>query len=313
MDIPYTGLAILETEGSPNGLVVVQGQGQLCLDRSTPALYQGGAPGSTTWTVVAGGGGGGGIVSLTGPGVTATPGKLNQAGGLAVIDGEGDSILFQSNAFIQMFSTDGTGRGIQMILGIPNFSVGANGEGTLTFGNGAFGAEAFNNNPVGMVPLTVVNGVNDTFTFTPASTGTPEVFTFAPGTYNTAPNVITAMGAAIGATSGEAFSTICSLGSGGENVIGLSLLQTGTVGNNSSITPGPTDITATLGFDNPSLFTGGNNSDIISFFSNTGALIQSVSGALSAVTDAAAKAVLTSIISALSITAGYGLVIDATS
>lgn len=57
------------------------------------------------------------------------------------------------------------------------------------------------------LPLTVVTGTNDTFIYTPAATGTPETFTVAAGTYTTAADSATAMGAAIGG-SAEAFSTL---------------------------------------------------------------------------------------------------------
>lgn len=102
-------------------------------------------------------------------------------------------------------------------------------------------------------PLVVVTGVNDTFVFTPAKTGTPETFTVAAGTYSTVAACVAAMGAAVGG-SAEAFSTKATP----SNSAGSILLTepTGRNGNGDTITVGATDVSAGLGFASPSTFGG---------------------------------------------------------
>lgn len=65
-----TGLSIYETEGSPNGLLVSLGKGQLCVDRSTPALYQSTGAGTTGWSLVGTTGGDAVSVVVPGDGIT---------------------------------------------------------------------------------------------------------------------------------------------------------------------------------------------------------------------------------------------------
>ena len=59
-------------------------------------------------------------------------------------------------------------------------------------------------------------------------------------------------------------------------------------------------------------YTLGPSADKLSLWDATAVTQQTITGALSTVVDPAAKAVLTSLLAALSATAGYGLVIDGT-
>ena len=57
--------------GDPNGHVTAVGEGDLCIDTATPALYQATAAGATHWVVV-GGGGSLPVITLTVAGQTRT-------------------------------------------------------------------------------------------------------------------------------------------------------------------------------------------------------------------------------------------------
>ena len=112
------------------------------------------------------------------------------------------------------------------------------------------------------MPLTVVTGVNDTFNYTPGGPGgTPETFTVAAGVYSTLADVETAVLAATGSVSSEAFSTYASVYDNGGGFLYVQLHGTdndaGLAGNASTITAGSTDISAALGFSSPQAFEGG--------------------------------------------------------
>lgn len=103
-------------------------------------------------------------------------------------------------------------------------------------------------------PLTVVMGVNDTFVFTPAGTGTPETFTVAPGTYTTDLDVLNAMAAALGEFS-DPFNTVCDPTWNGTLLVVYA--QTPSPDHNGdTLTTGPTDVLTSLGFTSPATFAG---------------------------------------------------------
>ena len=77
------------------------------------------------------------------------------------------------------------------------------------------------------------------------------------------------------------------------------------------ISDGPTSILPSLNM-NAGPYTLGPSADKLSLWGATAVTQQTITGALSTVVDPAAKAVLTSLLAALSATAGYGLVIDGT-
>jgi hypothetical protein len=124
------------------------------------------------------GGGGGGPVSLTGAGVTATPGILDQAGGMDIEDTEGDGFTVNSTGPITLSAN-----------GIHPISIGATV--TIATGPGA-GVD---------LPVTVVTGTNDQFRYIPVGTGIPETFIVAPGVCATLPDVADAWAAAVGTDS----------------------------------------------------------------------------------------------------------------
>ena len=100
-------------DGDPNGEVTAIAEGDLCVDTSTPGLWQ--APGAgTAWTALGGGGGGG--ASLCWPGVDASPGKLYQAGGMWITDAESDGFSVTTDASINL--TPATGLIVQSAGGV---------------------------------------------------------------------------------------------------------------------------------------------------------------------------------------------------
>lgn len=252
------------------------------------------------------GGGGGGIASLSGAGVTESPGILDQAGGLNLQDYENDGVELITVSVVNLSGQVGA----SVSAGSPGAiaSITASGSGIVGVAS-APGVPYIIPNDTPTIPLTVVEGVNDTFVMTPIGTGTPETFTIAPGTYATLNDLVNAVNAATGTDSdtfvdnyqATAFSTDMYL----EDFSGSN--ESGT-----TISFGPTDVAADLGFsDNPNT-AAASPGDQLNFFSSTGAVQQTVAGALSTVVDPAAKAVLTSLIAALGASAGYGLVIDGT-
>jgi hypothetical protein len=95
------------------------------------------------------------------------------------------------------------------------------------------------------LPLVVTVGVNDTFHYVPIATSISELFTIAPGTYNTFGDVQGAMGSAVG-THSDLFSTCL----GVDRYFQSLYLWSSVVGpshNGDTLTPGPTDALADLG------------------------------------------------------------------
>jgi hypothetical protein len=104
------------------------------------------------------------------------------------------------------------------------------------------------------LPVVVVTGANDEFVFTPISSGTPETFTVAAGSYATVALLATAMAAAIGG-SAEAFSTIATCANSSGKILSTSVFA-GTGDNGDTLTAGVNDVLADLGFASPSTYAG---------------------------------------------------------
>lgn len=248
--------------------------------------------------------GGGGVASLSGAGVENSPGILDQSGGMSIDDTEGDGFDVTTNGGVSFIENGQNGIGIS-ILGI--------GEPLQLFGQGvaqtyiSIGALASGYVHVSELeyPVVVAAGVNDTFTYTPIATGTPDVFTVAPGSYADVADLAAALNAATDSSDTRFdFGDGCGFVAGG--VVVFVEMNAG-----DTLTPGPTDIlVATLGWDNPSTATA--QSDTLQLFGSGGAMQQTITGPLSTVVDPAAKAVLTSLLAALGASSGYGLVLDGT-
>jgi hypothetical protein len=264
-------------------------------------------------------GGGGGIASMTGAGVDNTPGIINQAGGMSIVDTEGDGFNVSTTVGI-VITTAGSG-GIEIIAagdngGVTISSIGqeteidagglggpiAQGQVNIATQSGP-GCTSAAGNQLLSTPVTVTTGVNDTFTYTPVSTGTPDVFTVAPGTYETLSDVANAIGSAVDGAS-TPFNSIVEPDNSGAWLA----LFGGAVGD--TITSGPTDFLADINWAASQTFT--DMCDKLSFFAENGATIQTVTGSLSTVVDPAVKAILTSLLTAIGDSAGYGLVINGT-
>jgi hypothetical protein len=246
---------------------------------------------------------GGSVASLSGAGTTESPGLLDQNGGLNVDDQEGDGITLSTNSNLEMTAAFSRLSSLQYVVEIQS---GGNG-GSVAIGSQAPSA-SFIVAPLGAVilPLTITEGVNDTFVFTPIGTGIPDTYTIAPGTYDGITDVANAMGGALDSSSSP-FSAVV------ENVQQFGSVDELTVLSNDPpgdiLSSGPTDALASLGFNPSNTLTEGLT-DLLTFFAGGGGVVQqTVTGALSTVVDPAAKAVLTSIIAALG---GYGLFIDGT-
>lgn len=110
------------------------------------------------------------------------------------------------------------------------------------------------------LPLTVVTGVNDTFVYT-NGLSTAETFTVSAGTYNRMVDLEAALNFATGTTT-STFDSIAEVYDNGNTWLYVQLFgvdgDVGAQGNSSTITPGPTDITAQIGFANPQTFEGGS-------------------------------------------------------
>lgn len=100
------------------------------------------------------------------------------------------------------------------------------------------------------LPTTIITGTNDTFMLN------AETFTLAAGVLTTEADAIAAMGAALGSTSGEAFSTLVTPSDSGGSILATAVLP-GPIHNGATITEG-NGAAAVLGFTgNPDTFVGG--------------------------------------------------------
>lgn len=165
--------ALISYAGNPSGVVTAGATGDICFDTSTPAVWQATASGSGNWVNITGGGGGGSFPNFTG-------------------SGSPDGV--QAASIGQWYEdTSGSSAGI-FVKGTPNVEY----------------AEFIAPTTPDM-PLTVVMGTNDEFVFTPSSTGTPDTFTVAPGTYNSMQSLSAAMASAVDSLSNP-FSTYVNVG-----------------------------------------------------------------------------------------------------
>jgi hypothetical protein len=187
-------------------------------------------------TVVLSGSSASGIKSLTGDGVSETPGQLNQAGGLTVVDQESDGFFVTTDSTVGLYAAGD----IELSTLAQSIGLGAAG-GTIQVGVAYGAAMVASSGPV--LPITVVTGVNDTFTYTPVGTGIPEVFTVAAGTDSTLAELFAALNAATG-TSSDTFSDYGTFQQSGNGLY----VNGGSIAVGDTLTSGPTDILASIGF-----------------------------------------------------------------
>ena len=83
------GVTIFVYAGDPNGHVTALAEGDLCVDTSSPGLWQAGAADDVSWVNPANAGS---YASLTGAGQTSSPGELTQTGGFTIDDVAGDGV-----------------------------------------------------------------------------------------------------------------------------------------------------------------------------------------------------------------------------
>lgn len=107
----------------------------------------------------------------------------------------------------------------------------------------------------------VVTSSNNEFVYTPISTGIPETFTVASGTYATIAEIVTAVADAVGASHGEHFSTYVTVFNG-ITEIGMHSLTVGSAQNGDTISAGANDVAADLGYTETDTFTGGIDAGI---------------------------------------------------
>jgi hypothetical protein len=113
------------------------------------------------------------------------------------------------------------------------------------------------------LPVVIIEGVIDTFYYTPIATGVPITFTIAPGSYATQQEIMSALDNAVGSDSSLFSSHVITNGyqvTSNFTRTKLMLYATGAVGtanNGDTLTAGPTDALGILGFASPSTFAGG--------------------------------------------------------
>lgn len=310
---PTTTTNVYSYAGDPNGHVSPNAEGDLCVDTTTPGLWQSSDGTETGWIQFAAGGSGG-VASLSGAGVDTSPGLLVQAGGLHISDTDGDGITGETA------SANGLLLGAQ---GPPGGSFGVNlfSNGTgYYFGIAGSAGNAIVGSLITSLPLTVTTGVNDELVYTPVATGTPETFTVAPGVYTTMDELTAALNSASGTSSDVLGDYVNCNGGGRSNFSGVTytsyLVFNGAPSNTAvagdTISAGANDLLADIGFA-AGPYTFAWTTDTLAFFTGQGggATQKTLTGALSAVTDPAAKALLTSLLAALG-PAGYNLVLDGT-
>jgi hypothetical protein len=243
------------------------------------------------------------IAALSGAGLTSPTGLL-EAGGPLEVQGplyavNGASISDADANGVSIYSAGNLTAATVEPGGL--VQVNANGYGTVAIGDPApSGSVSPTGGPGGgSYPFVVAAGVNDTFYYTPVSTGLPALITLAPGSYAT-PAALTA---AIEIATGNVYYSA--------NNAGYEIWFSSNDAAGDTLTTGPTDVLADLGFSSPTTLAA-YPGDALGFFAASGVTIQTISGSLSTVVDPAAQAVLTSIIAALAKAAGYGLILDGT-
>jgi len=151
----------------------------------------------------------------------------------------------------------------------PNTETFVGGGGTTFSGTGTPNAKgAFALAGAATIPLTVVAGVNDTFIHTPIATGIPNTLTIAPGTYNSLQELQVALTTATGTVEGfNAIFYTYLFGWDQENMGSLYVYAraTGTANNGDTLTSGPTDVLAELGFTSPVTLSGGQVGQVGAF------------------------------------------------
>lgn len=212
-------------------------------------------------TIAASGGGGGGVASLSGAGVTESPGILDQSGGMDISDTEGDGFTVVTNGTVNITENSGnqntislsgftsiTGAPLQLQSFGPTIAIqmNAGAVGPVEIGIPASEGVAYIRQDGALTnPLTVVEGVNDTFIMTSITTGTPLTFTIASGTYSSVGAITAAINAANDGD-GNTFNQDNFLAAQSQEAITLYDLSTNEPG--TTITFGPTDVAADLGF-----------------------------------------------------------------
>lgn len=284
--------------GNPNGHISANDTGDICVDTSTPAIWQSTSSGDSSWVEVTGGAGGS-FPNLTGSGspvgsVSASAGQWYQdthgstsglyvyqnvtIGGdalcfadaaptlpLIVVTGTNDEFVYTPNStgIPETFTmAAGTYNTLGEVTSAVNAALGVSSE---TFDSIAFASLTQDWTPASAsatsapsIPFTVTTGVNDTFIYTPATTATPETFTVAAGTYADQSDLADAVAAATGTGSDTFNDWIYSYDdSPGIGTSWFTIFSYDNV-DGDTLTTGPTDILAGLGFASPTTFTGGS-------------------------------------------------------
>lgn len=211
---------------------------------------------------------------------TPTPGEILYDGWIEqVTSWDGTS----PNADLGMFTLPGPPTGLFEYSGVGRISLGSSQDESLgvgiyaqRLGYGAYSftfitddpvcicvtqtgvpgesVKAFLNTPTnlsGLIPITVVAGVNDEFVWTgEGGLGTPETFTIAPGTYASIPAAGAAIAAAIG-ESAEAFSTLVDVTTDFNFDIVITAKIAGSAANGDTLGPGANDGSSDFGYTDP--------------------------------------------------------------
>lgn len=244
----------------------------------------------------------GGVASLSGPGITASPGGLTQSGGLTVSDVEGDGINLVSSSNVELSANGAEGSVV----------ITAGGElSTVNIGQGANGATAVAENAP-TYPVTIVTGTNDEFVYTPISTSIPVTYTLAGDVYNIPEELASAMELSTAPDSTQFaahYNVAPATGISGGGYLYINSPASGTENVGDTISTGANDALASLGFASPTttVFNGG---DALGFFGAPGITLPAAIAAPTGgtIVDVQARAAITSLLDLLSAaSSGYGL------
>lgn len=208
------------------------------------------------------------VASLSGAGLTESPGVLDQAGGLSITDLQSDGVSINS---INELSFQTTSIINLQLNGTSTIALTGNGYGGLiSIGSLANSGGQVQSFGVGL-PAVIEEGVNDTFVYTPISTNTPDTYTIAPGTYNNTTDFTNAIGEAVDSDSNNFFQ-VATPQPAASNFITI----VGAVGD--ILSSGPTDALLTMGYDSPAPITTAFSDDTLSYYGAGGIVGPQVSG-----------------------------------
>jgi hypothetical protein len=241
---------------------------------------------------------------LSGAGIESSPGLLVQAGGFTINDSESDGVNFTTIGGTSIVDNSAAGLYLTETALGGTADLDANGNGVVNIGATTSGSTILGSSAP-TLPVTIVTGTNDEFTYNPESGGSV-VYTIAGGDYSTFSTLADAMNTAVDSSSAVWGSIVAMQPNPASNG---ALWGDGDITLPATISAGTHDALASLGFTSPTSFIA-ETTDVLSFFFSTGskqqaAIAEPTGGA---VVDTQARTAIDSILSLLSAASGgYGL------